>query len=477
MIQSSFSSDAPVLTNALRLTRFLRMIALFWSLCILLSGVALVVLSAASVQSGAVLWLSGLLCLATLTIAAGWFFVSSLKPEETTQAITARYEAERAERMEAHQHELTVLKNCVADWETVTLEDNAAELHQKGILKASAELFARAAMARESVPVLIQQLEGARESIGEATASSINKFEVLLTRMNSQIVQNQQLTASIRKRLLTEVDKQGVLPPNADFDAIRAYFLETISSMLSQEHQDAFLQDLKTVTEKIKALLPFSDDISYIADMTNLLALNAAIEAARAGEAGRGFAVVADEVRKLAHRSAESAESIRFGLNEADRHVERVNSSIQTAVSEERDNFQATHNVVQGLLHSVFGIAMELDRTLELASEDSLRRKQEIQEIIFNLQFEDITRQMSEHVITALHTMMSDLDFVREQEEFFEEDFERMGVKDQVFKRVEHLYTMEKEREIARNVMGGKSGKGASSTQTSTASSDEVTFF
>ena len=90
-----------------------------------------------------------------------------------------------------------------------------------------------------------------------------------------------------------------------------------VQKKLHAAHQLA--QENALLTSKINE---HTNNISEIAEQTNILALNASIEAAKAGDAGRGFSVVAKEVRKLAEKSNASAVQI---VLMAKNGVEKIN--------------------------------------------------------------------------------------------------------------------------------------------------------
>ncbi|MCX4307873.1 MAG: methyl-accepting chemotaxis protein [Acetatifactor sp.] len=106
-----------------------------------------------------------------------------------------------------------------------------------------------------------------------------------------------------------------------------------ISTSMSDVVQ--FCDQLDDALEKIQGLLvkleENNEEITNVAEETNLLALNASIEAARAGESGRGFAIIAENIKKLADSSKDTAsdsnankEQIRTAISELLRDAEKL---------------------------------------------------------------------------------------------------------------------------------------------------------
>ncbi|MHA1214803.1 MAG: methyl-accepting chemotaxis protein [Candidatus Hodarchaeales archaeon] len=116
--------------------------------------------------------------------------------------------------------------------------------------------------------------------------------------------------------------------------------MELIATTMNELQNKSVFQigQLDIINKEVKELVSFissaaseiiatANNVSEIAEQTNILALNASIESARAGEYGRGFAVVANNVRMLAEDS--KAESIV--INEK---MDRITSQLQKSITD-----------------------------------------------------------------------------------------------------------------------------------------------
>ncbi|WP_444998620.1 methyl-accepting chemotaxis protein [Aliikangiella sp. IMCC44359] len=172
-----------------------------------------------------------------------------------------------------------------------------------------------------------------------------------------------------------------------------------ISLRKAMTSRNKLLDDINHLTTITDELSKMGADVAGIANQTNLLALNAAIEAARAGESGRGFAVVADEVRSLSNKSGETGARIT-------ERIEQVNTTLrstlqQTNLFAEQDALilSESETTIQKVIenynergHSLMESSLQLE-------EESQKVKNDIDNVLVSLQFQDRIGQILEHVI------------------------------------------------------------------------------
>ncbi len=173
--------------------------------------------------------------------------------------------------------------------------------------------------------------------------------------------------------------------------------------------------------DSIKQIKSCTNQITAIADQTNILALNASIEAARAGEHGKGFAIVAVEVKNLADQIKTLVSAVDDSIVDVESGTDRLHESItdsQGALNENihkvNDTYQMFDNITQAaegateVQSEIAGVVLESKTALQSVHDFFFRTKKQYEEVVKNIDhanrlgttksaiFEDIDNMLSQ---------------------------------------------------------------------------------
>lgn len=245
----------------------------------------------------------------------------------------------------------------------------------------------------------LEDLDQTRSLIGDVIVSLQKSFEGL----DEQAHEQEKLVLSLIESVTASDAEEADPKANISFkqfaeetNGVLSFFVDQVVGISKDSMAMVFsIDDLASQMDKVVSLL---GDVQTIADQTNLLALNAAIEAARAGEAGRGFAVVADEVRKLSQDSNQFSEEIRGVVSKAMGNIKSAQSTIGNIASKDMNFAIRSKEHVDEMFEDMTRINQFVSDRLETVSSISDNISDNVATVIRSLQFEDILRQLIEHI-------------------------------------------------------------------------------
>lgn len=150
-------------------------------------------------------------------------------------------------------------------------------------------------------------------------------------------------------------------------------------------------------------------EINNISAKNKLISINTSIEAARFGGEGRGFQILAKEMRTLNEHIDKLTSEVNNNMKSFKNFIEEIikdwnikNNEIIDSIKNNKNNSDNINN----LLNSSFALINDTFKN-SFSSIENIENK--LNKAIHSLQFQDITRQQIESVMTIINTIKGDI--------------------------------------------------------------------
>ncbi len=257
----------------------------------------------------------------------------------------------------------------------------------------------------------ISTLQQAFAVLGQQVNATIQTSETAVLAMGERMSRVHVRTTDLRQRVVDAVaHSEGLSEQSLRQSHEHAAAVADLAAhqQTFERTRMEFLQRVRNSVDQVRHLTPLAELISDIARQTNMLAINAAIEAARAGNEGSGFKVVAGEVRRLSTQTADAANQVMQGIQQAALAIEREATQLENELGEssaaqldEIAKHITTMSQTLGEVVPYLGqLSTQMDHGIAEVTSDII-------DTLGDMQFQDINRQLLEQINHALSSLSS----------------------------------------------------------------------
>ena len=290
------------------------------------------------------------------------------------------------------------------------------------------------------IPVLTEQLKAIISQTDEAAGGLSNAFMGISRQAKKQLQAVQGLFGNLAEQ---SSSNNILLQTQSSLQEIQTNFL-TVTSFF-----DASIQLIGEIANQLVKVDNIAHNITNIGKTTDMLALNAAIEASRAGNTGNGFNVIAVEIKALAKESTKSIHEIQEITSNLRTKVNAIKKQQETVQLEAKSIAERTGTLFSQTTETLGATLKSTAEKIKIIADDAQGLSKEISRAVVSIQFQDITRQRIEHVISPLEALNSEV--VATLDSLIKKELDKFQTTGKTStKALMSQYTMESEREILK---------------------------
>jgi len=256
---------------------------------------------------------------------------------------------------------------------------------------------------REVLPVWNRQIESARKQSEVAVKELAKQFGGISRRLHEAI----QASVSYSNKGVSNIGNRDEGASGMISQQELAEMLDTLKEAI--DVKSVLLEKINDLKDQTNVMKDVVSSVKSVSRKTEVLAINASIEARRAGSQGKSFAVVAHEVRKLSEQSEQMVDDVGHRIQLLEQKMDEVIA--QTNMNANGPEELADKSSSTMSLYERFRtLALSLSKSSEILLVESGNIKNEINEILVALQYQDKTSQILIHVTDDIEALHNHLD-------------------------------------------------------------------